>query len=506
MSIDKLVRQIEKVPAPILIWLLLCIRFANFQLIGNEEQYFALARHYMDPEWIKGAFPLQEFTGTRIIFETIAGIILQHISFEAFAFWGRIMVFLFMAIPLGKIFKLLNIPNYIILFILSVYIFKNQALFAHEWIFMGIEAKSLAYIFIFWALYKLFKNKNYHAIIFTALATYFHVLVGGWFLIYLIFFLLLEKQVLTKIIKSGLLFLIITLPFIIFLVPTYINDTETTINGINTNWIYAYYRNAHHLAPFESFHKFYHYFFPGILITIVLYSLCIFLFSKIENMQFRKLNNLNIAIFSFQLLFVIISFFDKNGALLKYYPFRSSALSLFLILIEFALYIKINHGFIGKTRWITISRLKSVILLVSFILVSFYTINSTLSAISYHKEYKNRDVQVIAEFFKKNTDKEDVILSFVENDEMLPLLRKSERKLFVLFKFVPTTSELLYQWYTRNELSKQVKSNHDLIVDVCSQYQVNYVVSDDKINSRYYKELLSSQRYFVYEVQCPAQK
>ncbi len=227
MSIDNLVRQIEKVPAPILIWLLLCIRFANFQLIGNEEQYFALARHYMDPEWIKGAFPLQEFTGTRIIFETVAGLILQHISFEAFAFWGRIMVFLFMAIPLGKIFKLLNIPNYIILFILSVYIFKNQALFAHEWIFMGIEAKSFAYIFIFWAIYMILKSNIYHAIVYTAVATYFHALVGGWFLVYLLFYLLLEKQSLKKVFKSGLLYVALTLPFIIFLFPTYVNEAET---------------------------------------------------------------------------------------------------------------------------------------------------------------------------------------------------------------------------------------------------------------------------------------
>ncbi len=502
MIINNIIRQIEKVPATFLIWFLLCIRFVNFELIGNEEQYFALARHYMDPEWIKGAFPLQEFTGTRVIFETIAGVILQYITFEQFAFWGRAVIFLLMAIPLGKIFTLLKIPKYLILFILSIYIFRSQALFANEWIFMGIEAKSLAYVFIFWAVYMLLKNKLYQALIYVSLATYFHALVGGWFLLYILFYLLLEKHPILLIVKGGLFYFILTLPFIIFLFPTYVNDAETVIGGINTNWIYVYYRNPHHLAPFKSIDFFIQNFLAGVIISIFLLYLCIFVFSKVNNSIFRQLNNLNISLFAFQILFILISIFDSNGVLLKYYPFRSSALSFLFILIEIFIYLRLRQNNAFHIRLSSLAKLKNIAITITVILISYYITSSAIAFNTYFTETKTSGSRIIAKYLKENTHKDDVILNFINNDDFLPLMRESERSLFIINKFIPTTPNLLHEWYIRNELQKEIYLDPTTIKRACKQYEINYVVSDMIIHLQEYLEVFSYKDYYVYTIDC----
>ena len=502
MLTNKIINLLEKLPLYILIWILLCIRFVDFQLIGNEEQYFAFARHYMDPEWIEGAFPLQDFTGTRVIFETVSGFILQFVSFEIFAFFGRILVFLLLSIPLAKIIKYLNIPNYIFLFIFSVYIFKNQALFAHEWIFMGIEAKSFAYIFIFYGLYMMLKNKIYRAIIFISVATYFHALVGGWFLIYLIFYLLLEKFTLREIIKAGIFYFLITLPFIVFLFPVYINSSNSVVNDINTNWIYVYYRNPHHLAPFKSKEFFFDHFLLGVIISSVWLTLCITFFKKVNSTNFRRLNNIVISLLSFQLFFVFIAYFDKNGTLLKYYPFRSSALSFLLLLIEVVLYLRIKYSFHHIVMKKVLPTFKAIVLLCSLFLFIYYINLSFSNFLASKNSSKTNAVNVIAHFLKTNSSQNEVIMDLINNGETLSLLRKSERKLFVINKFVPTTPELLYEWYVRNEHLVKLRKNPSYIKILCKQYKIDYLLSSKKINSNYYKEIFSYNNYYLYEIEC----
>src|SRR5690606_37920594 len=51
-------------------------------------------------------------------------------------------------------------------------------------------------------------------------------------------------------------------------------------------------------------------------------------------------NRLNIIIFSMIFVSLIIGYFDKTGFFLKYYPFRISALSMLLIVLQFSLVVK----------------------------------------------------------------------------------------------------------------------------------------------------------------------
>src|SRR5690606_9833680 len=56
----------------------------------------------------------------------------------------------------------------------------ERANFAGEWVVGGIEGKSLAYGFVFWALAELVDRRWTKIWPLLGLASAFHVLVGGW--------------------------------------------------------------------------------------------------------------------------------------------------------------------------------------------------------------------------------------------------------------------------------------------------------------------------------------
>ncbi len=269
--------------------------------------------------------------------------------------------------------------------------------------------------------------------------------------------------------------------------------------GINTNWIYVYFRNPHHLAPFKNTSIFIHHFLPGIIFSFVLLMLCIFVFSKHKNKFFSHLNNLNIAIFSFQLLFILVGYFDKTGAILKYYPFRSNALSLLLILVEITHFIKFYPNLKVKLSRQTANALKPIFIFTSILFIAYYGV---IAILNHHENNKRKDVNIIATYLEANTNKNSIVLNLINNNEFLPLMRKSERKIFVINKFVPTTSDLLYEWYKRNKILEEVRKNPAYIEEVCMQYQIDFVVSMQEIKSSHYQEVFSHNHYFIYQVNC----
>ena len=64
-----------------------------------------MAKQFINPEWISNSFTLTEFAGTRIAFQLIVGTLLQWVDFETMAFYGRLLNFALISIPLAMLFK-----------------------------------------------------------------------------------------------------------------------------------------------------------------------------------------------------------------------------------------------------------------------------------------------------------------------------------------------------------------------------------------------------------------
>ena len=475
----------------IIIFILAMANYFGYHLSGGEEQYLAFAKQYMNPEWMPNSFALNHPAGGNLVFQVITGFLLRYLTFEQMAALGRTANFLLYAFPLALIFRRLRISNIELVFLLQVLFFTNQSLYAGEWIFNSFEEKTLAYIFVFWSLYYLLKDQPVISAVFCALATYFHFLVGGWMFVFVFVYFVLRRKKFWPAVISSVTYGLIIFPFLVYLYKTYMVDNPAVVDGINTNAVYAYWRLRYHIGVFHDLHYFLVYPLGGVLITLAFFIISIVWLRKIKNYPIRQLNTLNIILFAEQFLFAIIGIFDKNGVLMKTYPYRTNSLCFLIFLIEITLIIKL---YLPKTlyRKFTSSLLANKPsryrkLLFTNVLNSVLIL-ITLNALIHDsaKMFKNAsgypgdpdaDMLNLIDYVKKNTPGSAVFI-FPDGDKPWSFIRRAERERFVVEKFTPTKSRTIAEWYKRAMLKERLKKDISLIDSMKTQYQIDYLVSD----------------------------
>jgi len=475
----------------ILVLFILCMaNFFGLTLEGGEEQYFGFARQYMDPSWMPHSFTLNHPAGGNLAFQVITGTLLKYISFEQMAIWGRIVNFLMYAIPLSLIIRKLKLSNVETVFILQVVFFAHQSLYAGEWIFKNFEEKTLAYIFVFWSLYFLLNNKPFASSVFAAIATWFHFLVGGWMFCFVFLYFIVRIRTIRMVLTTGVPYLVIVLPLIVYLYHTYFTDNPSVINGVNTNAIYSFWRLKHHVGMFSDPEYFITYSLWGVALTMVLFAICVFVFRKVRSAPVQQLNALICIMFGQQFLFMLLSVLDREGIVGKTYPFRTNSLSWLLFLLESALVAKIYLPRIYRRysqSWlnnipVTFRKLvftNSLNLFLVFVTVPVFiaeTVNTIRDLKSYHGDLDESMLSLI-EYAKENSPRNAVFL-FVDGDRPYSFIRRAERERFVVVKFTPTKSTTLYEWYRRAIIKERLRENISLIDSVKTAYPVQFLVSD----------------------------
>ncbi len=478
----------------LVIFIVAMANFFGFALSGGEEQYFAFAKQYMDPSWMPNSFALNHSAGGNLAFQVIVGFLLKYFTFEQMAAIGRTFVFLMYAFPLGCIFRKLRISNIEIVFLLQVLFFSRQAFYAAEWIFSSFEEKTVAYIFVFWSIYFLLKDKPLICFVFTALATYFHFLVGGWMFAFVALYFLVQKKQILRVILNEAVYAVLIAPLVIYLYKVYIAGNEPLINGVNTNAVYAFWRLRHHIGIFHSASYFFTYPFGGVMATMIFMAICVFHFRKLKIPWLRELNTLNIIILSQQLIFIIVAIFDRNGTLMKTYPFRSNSLSIFLFYIECILVIRYYSAnklyasirlkfaqwpYRYKKRLFS-NTMNSILLFASIPLFTLALIHMVRNANNYSVD-ADQDMVHLMKYVKDNTPGSSVFL-LLDDDKPYSFIRRTERERFVVIKFTPTTSTSIYEWYKRALLKERLNKNIGLIDSLKTVYQINYLVSDSSFD------------------------
>lgn len=492
-----LLKQFNRMNLSILLFIIACANYLGFQLYGGEEQYFAFAKQYLNPAWIPGSFSLTHPAGGNLFFELIAGFALQYLTFEQLAFFGRLVNFLLLSFPLSRIFKHFKFSNIEAVFLFQLFFLPHQSIFAGEWVFQNFEVKTLAYIFVFYAIYYLLIGRIQLCALFSAIATLFHFLVGGWFFVFTLIYFFIQKETFKKIGTSLLIYGVIVMPFCIYLAKLFLFNNPAVIEGVNTNWIYCYQRLPFHLGIFKSWDYFRGTHLDGVLISLVFFLLCLFYFRRFKHQHIRTLNLLNIIIFSEQFLFILIAIFDRNGTLLKTYPFRTSALSSLLMLIQLFLIIKIyackritayivhlpslmRRFTIHKKRLVYANAMNTLFL---GLFIVFFSIECAET-----REGKNTDVLAVTvqmnqlmDYIHENTAKDAKFL-FTIWDQPLSFHRKAEREPFVTWKFTPTLSQAIYEQYDRQLWKNRVTKNISFLDPLIEKYKVDYLISRRDLN------------------------
>ncbi len=472
------------------IFIILTFNLVSFIPFSNEETYFALAKQFVDPQWIPGSFTLTEWPGTRLVSQYIIGGLLKYMSFEALAFWGRVAVFALTSIPLAGLLKHFRFRLLDGLLLIQVYVIAWQSFFAGEWIFKAFEGKTIAYIFVFYSLMAVFKRRYTTAVTMGALATWFHVLVGGWFMLAILLWRLVESGKFFKVVKEGLLYTLLISPFIYYLGKTILMDSRSVIKGVNLDWVYVYFRNSHHTAPFGTIDCFLKNFALGIVLSIVALVFFVKIRKKLEG-PIAALNNLNIVIFSILFLFLLIGVFDVNGSILKFYTFRLSGLSLFLTFMElFILFRLFKKDVMERSKF---QRNSTVALLLLFIAGTAGNLYSMKKGIS-----RLESIGAVAVGAAEISKTGDVFM-FLE-DDAVEFIRKSRRERFVVYKFDPGGGEKIYDWYVRVLAKRKVEKDISELDELKKSYRIDFLISSKPLVSASLEEKWKNNKYWIYGV------
>lgn len=483
----------------LLIFLVLCLNELGFDLHGNEERYFGLALHFFDPQWVPDNFHFKDFPGTRLLFQWITGPFVKAEGFEFTAFMGRLLSFSAMSIPLGLLFKKLRSGFIEVLAVFQFFLLTDQAFFGGEWLFDGYEAKTIAYIFFFFALY-FFSCKRYLYVAFhLLLATYFHFLVGGWGFVALLLFLLMQREYKT-LWKAGLLYILPLLPFVLYLYSGYFQDVPD-LGGSDPDGVYCYERVPHHLGLFKSMDYFWHFHMMGVLMTAGVFVLGILIYKKLSP-EARQLDRLMLLFFGINLLFVGVAYLDRYhlgsscSMFLKYYPFRTNSPGM---LISFILASSLFRDHSCGASW---RRFVAIPLLLVLVVIGVKEGGRNIKdSIEYDR---NHAFNEICEYVDEHTPKDAQFLLLDISQwsrEYMSFIRKSERSNFFVFKFMFGSKERMHEWWKRKELYEKLEEDPGTLEKIRAEYDPDYVLTSASYEGESFKRVYQNKDYKLYELE-----
>ncbi len=381
----------------------------------------------------------------------------------------------------------------------------HQSIVAGEWIIKGVEPKVFSYAFVLMALSILIRPASSLplAALLLGIATSFHPLIGLYASFSCCLMFLIKRQWASysylSYMKGCLAFLAGSL-FAIQPIISHLFDREPVLEKsgeLSSSYIYVYLRTPHHLVPAS--------WPPGwqlrMAVLLSVFAGCYLLLrsTRLGNQDQKFLFSLN-SIFLFVLSTlipfgagIIVSTFDQEGQLLKYYLFRFADVML-----------PFGACFFGALVIERILRLQknNLLLMIPAVLacvLAVQTIPGFLTAVDRLQTFPVKSAGISQEWYdlcqwvKAETDPESLFITFPRGAESFPWLA---RRAFVgTFKQVPLSGGL-QNWYDTMNLLGDLKepwkqSGFHMSLAMQSRYQ--------KHNKEYVEFLLRkfTADYFV---------
>ncbi len=511
--IGRLADALERADIRLLLFLLLLLNTFSLVLVGNEDEYLAFAKAFMNANWIPGASSLRDVPGGRIIFDTVVGWILGFASFGQVAVIGRALCALLLAFPLAAIFKKVGFTNLAALCVMQfLALLGHQSFFGFEWIFGSFEAKVLCYVCVFHSFYFFLEKKHWPCVLTAGLAVYFHVLVGGWYGIVLFACLLLAGVPIRRLFSLGVVYTAIMLPMVAYLYVNYLADNPNIINGVEVSWVYVFFRNSHHLDMIGQFGRFGSTAQTGIVLSLLSFIFCFWLRRKSDDDLMRDLTLFSMVLFAQQFVSLAIAAFDHGGEFLKFYPYRTSALSLFLMLVIVIRLLERGRVGIQSTTRESMDLIPAVLstqrrfftnlALGLFVIALCFKTGSNLkeSLATLNPSPADQARTELYEWISSHTAPDAVFMNLDKGSGQVDFMRITERESFSVYKFVPTTNRLIYDWYVRVLEAKRVKENPDYIGDLRERYRIDYLITRKPVTGLVAETVYENDIYRVFQV------
>ncbi len=453
--------------------------------------YYGLANKFINFNW-NGEFSSFIASGDyRFISDSLLGYMIFFLGFENTQIIGSIVAGLLFTHALTLLFGELDIANKMGILVVIIFLLLGQSLIGREWLFEDFEAKIFAYYFVLLATRCFLIGNTIKLALFLSLATYFHLLVGfSWFALFLISSLLFSRNY-AGIFKSFLIYTVLSSPILIIAAYGFLGTNFEQDPGIpSPSYIYSYIRQYKMVLPFYSLSNFLINWLPGILVHIGLF-VGILILQRKDNEKLDNLYSLLSVSSLVLIVLLVISFFDVEGVLAKFYPYRYTSLLLFFFILFYIINIH-SSSTDQQKNYADIS----IVILLPFLLINL----ATNAAYEYKEIYiKDDNKEKLYKYIEVNTKQNEIVLIQPELEEkFFDFERKLSRPTLITFKYIPSSKEGLTEWYKRREFKAQIFEKKT----IDNPYPFSYMLYRNEDTHEYTEGqiIYKNPEYVLYEV------
>jgi hypothetical protein len=456
-------------------------------LSTNEEHYIGMAMLFPSGVPSDPNSALFGFMPHTFVFSSLTKSLVQLFGYEATQIIGRLLLVIAYSFSLAKLFRTISLPVVEAWIVLIIFFGVDQHILGGEWLFGGYEPKTLAYPLVLFGVAFVLERRVRLAVALFAAATYCHFLVGGFWLAFGLLYLALNRVPFKTLVKMVALYVVLSAPVIYLVFAAHFDDLVGDVSGANysARWIYKYFSQPHHTAPFSSVWEFRKW-APGIFSSFAMLVICVGL------LRGRSRKQGDLALFtaipvSWLIIATGLTFVDREGYLAGFLMFRPSSVALLLFLSQVAIYLRENTGVALQS-----GRFAALILLLA---MWGPKIGEDALGPIYRVANDREERALLSSFVQEDSRPSDVFL--VDPDlapEFLDFERKTGRPSFVMDVFIPTESAQIVTWYLRRELRNAIFSGE---CDRVGEHRVNFLVVSASRQVHCGETVLATDSFFV---------
>ena len=431
-------------------WILL-LRMAPIEWNQNEINYMDLALKSVAPERFPALTAIFDESAARFVSFGLLGLLADALGLDLALVIGRLANIVAYAAALATLARAWRLSLVEIALGLVVFLVASQNYFAGEWLFSGVEPKTLAYPAAIFAIAWASQGAGGRALSAAALATYFHFLVGGFWAVAALLLLAIRGTPLPRVARLGAIYAGTVLPLLLVLIHERLFAPAPDLSGLDLslNQIYGAFRNPHHVAPFASVGSFRSW-IPGIA-EMAAVSLLLALAWTTTRGASRPLAAWLLALHGYLAVCFVLAFLDRGTHVLApFIIFRPNSLILLFALLFLVSWLHEVLPAIGE-RGLTALALGALIVHTSPPLtdIAFHVAQAKQIPITPHL---TAAPEAMIDWLRETTSPKAVVI--VEptpatnwETSWIAFERRIDRPTLVHFKFVPTAPQDLARWY-----------------------------------------------------------
>jgi hypothetical protein len=416
----------------------------------NEEMYFLMAHQRVDPGAFSPYAAVFDDSVFRLVSDWLLGLPILAFGYEAAQVIARLAMGAAYALGLGAFFSALRLSWLDAVAVLAVFILAGEQLFAGEWLFRGVEAKTFAYAAVLGAFGLALRDRWGWAAALVALAVYLHVLVGGFWALALVLLCGLRGGGLGRPVRILGAILLAVAPLAAMIALDWSGESVVAPLGTPTaDVIYAALRHPHHIAPFAKPYAIWKW--SGGLVATA--ALLVAFWVAATRAREPGLHKLVVLVCLYLLAALVIAYLDRHDHFFgKFYLFRPNSLMLLLALALAA----------AGLREAPVGRLPVRILAAAVLATVFLwgQVQYKARAWQFGNQAMARYAPVIDAVERESAPGEIVLLQppakGLPTQPRLALHRLIPRLTLVSPKFIPTNPRAILRWYALTQFQRRL--------------------------------------------------